>query len=251
MISLSSVLAMQPALYRSARSLRYSLLRHVEREMALLPFFVDPKRISIDVGANSGPYTHALLGLGGRVVAIEANAALARHLQRTYGCRADVICAAASSAPGTARLRIPKDGTGFGHGLSTIETRNALDGTAVEEVDVPRVTLDGLGLPPVGFIKIDVEGHELDVLAGAEAIIRRDRPALLVESEERHRPGAVASVRAFLGGLGYAGFMVDDGRLAPIATVDPQRDQSVPPERIRDLNAGRYDQRYINNFFFV
>jgi hypothetical protein len=60
-------------------------------------------------------------------------------------------------------------------------------------------------MPPVGFIKIDVEGHELSVIKGATALIRRDSPIILVELEDRHRPDAMRSFSSFLGGLGYGG----------------------------------------------
>jgi hypothetical protein len=49
---------------------------------------------------------------------------------------------------------------------------------------VPNTTLDALAaeLPlPVGLLKIDVEGLERAVIAGAAELLRRDRPVLLVE----------------------------------------------------------------------
>ncbi len=131
------------------------------------------------------------------------------------------------------------------------ERRNTLDGSEVEGSRGPAGFPRRDGTAVVGFIKVDVEGHELDVLRGAEATLRRDRPALLVESEERHRPGAVAAVHGFLGSLGYHGFMVDDGRLVSLGGFDPSRDQNVPNDRLMDLNAGHYEGRYVNNFFFV
>ena len=60
------------------------------------------------------------------------------------------------------------------------------------------VTLDGstgeFGTP--GFIKIDVDGGELDVLRGAEEILREHRPSLIVET---HSPRARAAVRTLPG----------------------------------------------------
>jgi Methyltransferase FkbM domain len=49
-------------------------------------------------------------------------------------------------------------------------------------VDV--VTLDSVPLPkPVSLIKIDVEGGELDVLKGAEKLLREQHPALFIETQ--------------------------------------------------------------------
>jgi len=65
-------------------------------------------------------------------------------------------------------------------------------------VEVPAITLDQLPLPPIGFIKIDAEGHEPDVLAGARQLLTRDRPLIYTEVNvwclsafAGHSPGAV------------------------------------------------------------
>ncbi len=44
--------------------------------------------------------------------------------------------------------------------------------------------LDSLTLPKIRLIKIDAEDHDLAVLQGAEKLISRDRPILIVESGE-------------------------------------------------------------------
>lgn len=43
------------------------------------------------------------------------------------------------------------------------------------------VTIDSLQLPRVDFIKIDVEGHELEVLWGSRETLKKYHPTLLVE----------------------------------------------------------------------
>ena len=48
-------------------------------------------------------------------------------------------------------------------------------------IEVPAVTLDSLNLTDVDMIKIDVEGHELSVLHGAEQTIRSQRPLIAIE----------------------------------------------------------------------
>ncbi len=69
------------------------------------------------------------------------------------------------------------------------------------------VRLDDLPLPPVAFIKMDVQGAEAAALAGMQALIARDRPVLFVEIEEHHlrRHGSSSkAVIEHLLGLGYS-----------------------------------------------
>jgi hypothetical protein len=83
--------------------------------------------------------------------------------------------------------------------------------------------------PPfdIGFMKIDVEGHELAVLQGAETQLRRSKPNLLVEASNEHRPDAVASVRGFLEPLGYAGSFLNDGDWVDVRSFDPVTHNAV------------------------
>src|SRR6266568_3035020 len=82
-------------------------------------------------------------------------------------------------------MRIDQTNTG----VATIEEKNDLgcfrDKSIVAERVVEVRTLDSFEFSDVAMIKIDVEGHEEAVVAGAEETIRRCRPSLLIESEER------------------------------------------------------------------
>ena len=236
-----------PGAQRRVRSLRFATigLSH-KQEIKLLRLFIDPSLLAIDVGGHVGRYTHALLKLGCRVMTFEANPRSADDLKRMYGQDADIVWAAVSSASGRITVKIPEV-----PGLATVERLNDLNGVPADQVEVPCVTLDEKVNEPVGFIKIDVEGHELAVLQGAMDILRRYHPVILLEAEERHRTNAVQSICDLLLPLGYCGFMLDGGRLSGISNFDTVRDQHVPPDAIGDLNLGRYEGRYINDFLFV
>jgi hypothetical protein len=107
-------------------------------------------------------------------------------------------------------------------GRSTIERNNALehdDVAKVETIDVELKTLDQCELKNVGFIKIDVEGHELAVLEGALATLDREHPNLLIESNDHHHPDAVAKLRALLEGHGYRGLFIEQSRLVELESV--------------------------------
>ncbi len=248
---LSDTLKTNSVAFRTGRSVKQFLGRYNEPEMGLLPFVVDRSRAAIDVGAHTGAYVHLLLKLAASVTAIEANPQIVRTLTKMYGKRARILCAAASSADGTAALRIPVPRQGLRYGLGTIEPENTLAGVEVDEVKVPKVILDQINCGPVGFIKIDVEGHEYDVLLGAQKIIFRDHPAIILEAEERHRRGAVKSVCELLSKFNYNGFMLDKGRLVPISRFDVSRDQGIAPEDMEPFNVGKRPGRYINNFLFL
>ena len=98
---------------------------------------------------------------------------------------------------------------------------------------------------------MDVEGHELAALRGAEQLIREQAPRILVEAEERHRPNAIGSIRDFLEPLGYEGFMLCEGLLTSIRAFSPQTHQSLAGVSLEQLNHGTAPKGYVNNFVFV
>jgi hypothetical protein len=88
-------------------------------------------------------------------------------------------------------------------------------------VEVAGTTIDGewqrLGAPLVSLIKIDTEGFELEVLRGASACIRSERPHLFVEwNAENLRSSGCPPERllAWAGEFGYRVYSVPN--LAPV-----------------------------------
>lgn len=226
---------------RLRRTLRW---RNAEQEFYQLPALVDRRRASIDVGAHRGLYAGRLAQLCPRVHCFEPIPELAAGLRRTLPRRVLVHELAVSDSAGTAMLRIPYRDTIEEFSTATIEAGNPLPGSAsVRTVACEMARLDDVVKEPVGFMKIDVEGHELAVLRGAERILREDRPNLLIESERRHNPTAPESVFALLGGFGYAPMVLRDGGIVPLTGFDAARDQ-------RPDDIGRNAYRYVNNFIF-
>ena len=100
--------------------------------------------------------------------------------------------------------------------------------------------LDDVIQHDVGFIKIDVEGHELAVLRGSNSLIGRSRPILLVECEERHNRGGTRNLFNFMSDLDYVGKFVRDGLVYDISKFDVIKDQTP-----------NISEPYIYNFFFI
>ncbi|MFE7836010.1 FkbM family methyltransferase [Streptomyces sp. NPDC057474] len=181
-----------------------------EPELARLDELCPPEcGTAVDVGGWYGPWTRRLAGRAGRVVTVEPVPRLARLLASAAPANVRVVQAAASDHPGTARLWLPPGDDG-GRGVSSLVRRDI----HARALDVRCVTLDGLGLTDVGFIKIDVDGNEPAVLRGASGLLVRDRPALFVELESRIQP--ITPVVDLLAGLGYAGWVLPAGTWLPL-----------------------------------
>lgn len=239
-----------PQLY--AMILRYRdeiALKRGERELRLLGALIDPARVAIDVGANNGLYTYALLQLGvPRIVAIEPNPKMVATLNRRFarhiaGGRLQVRTLGLSTERGRMDLFIPEGA----HALASLEPRAA---EHQEKITVEILPMDDLDVGSVGFIKIDVEGHEGAVLEGGRGLIARERPNILVEAEERHQANAVQRARNVLEPLGYSGFFLGPDGLTTVAVFDPaihQKESALDPSGRHKLPGALY----VNNFMFV
>ena len=214
-------------------------LRKGEPELRLLPDLVDPKRAAVDVGANRGVWTHQMAALCPRVYAFEPNPKMFAILDAARPSNAEARQIALSDRTGMASLKVPRSARGFSNQHASLET-NWAGAMEFGVVEVATARLDELDLEPVGFIKIDVEGHEPAVIAGAAGLIARDRPTLLVELEERHSDRSIEASIAEVEALGYDAFVFKNGTQRPIAEFDPQVDHRDAVET----------PAYIFNFIF-
>jgi inositol phosphorylceramide mannosyltransferase catalytic subunit len=148
---------------------------------------------ALDVGANIGLFTIALalaVGPGGRVFAYECSPDMCALLEKNLVLNhlegvCDLTRAAAGSSRGTSTLRFPSSAPSRG----SFNVRDFPLLSDIEEVVVPveRVDdrVDELGYLDV--VKIDVEGHEVDVLLGMSGLFdRRAVGILIMEFDHRH-----------------------------------------------------------------
>jgi FkbM family methyltransferase len=234
-----------PFAYRRMPRLVFLMRRlsraNYEREMELLDLLCDRNRPGIDIGAKVGMYTYRIRAHSSEVIAFEPIPMFNRILRKVFeGKRGRVEPYAVSDRRGTAKLRLP-----YGHdgapkfGRSTIDPSNRFDPEVIarnDEIEVETRRIDDYNFSDVGFIKIDVEGHELAVLAGAEATLARHTPNLLIECNDEHQPDAVKRLGEWLDAHGYAAVFVDDHELRPINDYD------------RDLH---WLKRQIENFIAI
>lgn len=250
-VMIASAKAIVPGYYWN-RKLKYLQSTIEEIELHLLPYLCNPAKTSIDIGAAGGLFTAHLLPISDKCIAFEPIPAAAADLKAMFEATKSKVTiepVALSDKKGEAILRmLEKD-----LGRSTIEEANVLHDEAGGNTvgfKVPIRTLDEYNFTNVGFIKIDVEGHELSTLHGAKETIQKNLPSFIIEIEDRHKANAVKDATSFLAGFGYQGFFVLNGKITPLSEFNITIHQD--PANIGDsTNDYQRTGVYINNFIFI
>lgn len=221
-----------------------------EPEARLLPALCRRDRRSIDIGGNEGAYSVHMRRYSAAVDVFEPIPDLADRLADCFRLdrRVTIHRVALSDQAGTATLRLPLHDGHTVTGLASIDPANALRGLSVTTIEVPMRRLDEYGLRDVGFIKLDVEGHEAAVLRGAADVLRESQPNLLIEAAEHNRPGALASIAAVLAPLGYQGVFLYQGALLDVEAFDAAVHQ--PSGALNELGQNRDQVPYSGNFMW-
>jgi len=162
-----------------------------ESEVAMMRAFVKPGDVVLDVGANIGDLTLPLsqmVGPQGRVYAFESH-------PETF----NILCAnlALNGIKNVQTLRY------FVAQSDAAETASPQWGPTAYVGDLWKpqfLAIDSLDLDRCALIKVDVDGHELEVLRSGELQIERYRPVLYFENDVYETSKALLS---YVQGLGY------------------------------------------------
>lgn len=186
---------------------------HEFAEMAFVLHLLRPGDLFVDVGANIGSYTVLASAVcGARSIAIEPDPGTALSLRRNIdiNCIADrvtVVEAAMGASAGTVRFTIGQDTTNRVAARTDVATR---------EVEVR--TLDEIlaDEDPI-LIKMDVEGYEPQVVAGALATLHQPSVAAVITET------ADPSIRFILASCGFVCCSYDAFQRAIIAEGEPAK----------------------------
>jgi FkbM family methyltransferase len=154
----------------------------------LVRTIVKPRDVLYDIGANVGFFTvltARLVGPAGAVIAFEPLPETAKAARRNADLNGfthvTVFTAAVGRRAGAAKLELREESTW---------ARLADESTTGPTVDVEVVAIDDLvdagRLRPPDFVKIDVEGAEIDVIEGMRRTISAHRPVILCEMHGRN-----------------------------------------------------------------
>jgi FkbM family methyltransferase len=238
----------EPLFYRLVSWLHYA----GEAELRMLRSFVPADKVAVDVGSWYGPWAYWLSRVARRVETIEPVPEVAEFLRHVVPGNVHVFCVALSDHVGEGELFVPTGGRGS-EGLSSLVPPPA-DGPERKRVKVPLCRLDDLGFEDVGFVKVDVEGHELEVLSGALKMLDGQHPTVLVEIEQRFHDQPIDEVFDVFTSRGYQGFFYAAHAWQPISEFDVDKHQL---ERLASLSGSGFiahsllgHRGYINNFLF-
>ena len=228
--------------YLLKKRLIRAINKNYEKELEIIDKFRDKNKDAIDIGVYRGLYSYKLAQNYKLVHAFEPNPLLYPYLDRNLNKIIKNISLynfALSNVSGETKLKLPLRSQSifqdnieelYQLGASSIHPKNQL--SKYKEVIVQMKKLDNFEISNnIGFIKIDVEGHELEVIDGAINTITKNMPVLLIEIEERHTQKSVLDSISYIKNIGYDCFFVKNRELVSIDNLS--------------------DTKFENNYYFI
>jgi FkbM family methyltransferase len=232
------------------REMAWRYWMYGEREVRILKTLIRPGSGTIDVGAASGLYAYHLSRYSKDVFAYEPNPEWTEWLRSAVPANVSVFEVALSNRPGRAILSIPPPSLDDQSGDFSLRCpeaasiEKAFSEVPCDRIEVKTACLDEYSHRDISFIKIDVEGHELAVLDGADETIRANRPLLLVEIIQQHIKRDIYDEFAAIEMRDYRGMFFLNGRLNPLEQF--RREVHQP-----SVDFANKPETYVMNFLFV
>lgn len=185
--------------------------------------------VIVDAGANAGlvtvPCARAVRERGGKVYSFEVQRMMYNALCGTIALNdldnVVVINKGLGAGPATVQVTPPNYSVPQDFGMFSLvspgQTGAPVSTAAPEIVEI--MALDDLNLPRLDFLKIDVEGMEIDVLKGAQTLLHKHQPWCWIE----YWKVDIADIKAQFTGLAYKFYKMDELNL-----------MCVPEERVKE-----------------
>ena len=158
--------------------------QEAQRDTAL--DYVSKWRVCLDIGSNIGQWTRPLAKKFQSVICFEPNPNFRECFKKNITEQNVVL---------------------WPYGLSDTEHKASqrFNSTVLsrEDGDIDCRTLDSFGLTNVDFVKIDVDGFEVPLLAGARETMTQNNPVVNIEMKRDKRLSTVRKCESMLGDLGY------------------------------------------------
>ena len=240
------------------------LERKVEPEFLWIKEVLEKDSVFMDVGANVGAYLYTLENhlKPENIFAFEPNPQLFKRLKRLFP-KVNLLSLALSDVSTIAEFKIPVINGEKVHTRGTLQTsikEKNEEKTILQKVEVKplddlvfdegyiekgrNAQTDKFNLKKLDFIKIDVEGNEMQTLRGAKKTIEKFKPILMVEMEQRHHKENLWTLISEIADWGYSVNFLDRKTLQPKLLTEEFLNQQNPD------NVKNYKD-YINNIIFL
>lgn len=207
--------------------------RFAERELTALEThlfpLLDRKGICLDIGANIGNHAVSFADHFHHVHAFEPNAKALALLRINAKLRANITVHGVGLSDQKRQLEVVQPAFNLGGTGASATNGSPQD----EKVQLDLVALDDLALAldgrPVSFIKIDVEGHEAEVIQGAARLLREQAPVLGIEVDRRSIRNGSSPALLAAEALGYRHmYAMGRGRLGRFRAVGRAAARNYP-----------------------
>ncbi len=221
--------------YLLKKRLKRAIVKNYEKELSIIDHFKDKSKDAIDVGVYRGVYSYKLSKEFNQIHSFEPNPLLFPYLNRYLTkiiTNMTLYNYALSNKNELTNLKIPHRGKSifknnfeeiYKLGCATIHETNNFEKFNNYEVECKKLD-DVIKDKEISFIKIDVEGHELSVIEGANNIINKYKPTLLVEIEEKHTKKPILNTINKIKEFGYKVYFFKNNQINEII------DHKIPKE---------------------
>lgn len=198
-----------------------------EPDLAMAICLVKPGTVVLDIGANIGVYTTQIARAFPDVQLIsfepvpETFSYLKNNVEQLGIQNATLHQVAVSNFEGTVQMEVPSYASGGKNFYqSRISNNDTMGGGGIPVRAAKLDTLVADVSKPISFIKIDVEGHELSAIEGAQETLRKHHPAILIEVSENpdDANSSAGKLFALFTALGYTAQVHDGNALRPRRT---------------------------------
>ena len=224
------------------RRLKRSIKKNYEKELQIIDQFRDKSKDALDIGVYRGVYSYKLSQHFKKIHSFEPNPLLFPYLEKNLNkiiSNIKLHNLALSNTNGVTELKLPLRSNSifqdnieelFQLGAATMHPKNEIE--SYKKVQIKMKKLDEIKIEnKIGLIKIDVEGHEKNVIQGGIETLKKNKPVLLIEIEERHIKTPVINIIKYINEIGYKTYISKEKSLIEI-------------EKINDYSKE-------NNFFFL
>jgi FkbM family methyltransferase len=222
----------------------------VEFEMLLFPYFLKSDSVFFDIGSNIGSFVLIANKTikQEQIFAFEPIPMLNTRLKIVFP-KVNIRNIALSNIKTKTQFKIPK----INH--TQFLTRGTLNTNFIETnesgfdiLDVQTNTLDEFckeeSIAKIDFIKIDVEGHEFEVIKGALKSFEKYKPCLIIEIEQRHHAEDISIIINEIKKIDYSCFYFDSHNFAMVELM-------IDPKTLQQKSNFEKSRKYVHNFIFI